>query len=208
MSSSDVIGSLRLERKPHKFIQPLKKINEGTDLSFFLVSQAHTTLTQFLLYLNGSAFPIPDTTLPEKFQGFDSDIDKEKLSLTSQNLIKLLETLDNLIDQTPPEVGPRRFGNVAFRSWYEKVTAQCPDLLKAYLPEDVLYFPSSDVVSSSDELGAYLLGSFGSSQRLDYGTGHELSFLAFVGGIWMLGGFSFQDEVSEARGIVVGVLNR
>lgn len=43
----------------------------------------------------------------------------------------------------------------------------------------------------------YLLGSFGSPQRLDYGTGHELSFAAFLCGIWVLGGFQpDRDEVA------------
>lgn len=32
----------------------------------------------------------------------------------------------------------------------------------------------------AQELGPYLLNSFGSAVRLDYGTGHELSFLGFL----------------------------
>jgi serine/threonine-protein phosphatase 2A activator len=59
-----------------------------------------------------------------------------------------------------------------------------------------------------DELRAYFLGSFGSATRLDYGTGHELSFLAFLGCLWQLGGF--KDETSHRSGdiersIVFGV---
>jgi serine/threonine-protein phosphatase 2A activator len=38
----------------------------------------------------------------------------------------------------------------------------------------------SDGVDANAELKEYLLGSFGSPQRLDYGTGHELSFVAFI----------------------------
>jgi serine/threonine-protein phosphatase 2A activator len=37
------------------------------------------------------------------------------------------------------------------------------------------------------ELAPYLAGSFGSAQRLDYGTGHELSFLAFLCALYQLG---------------------
>lgn len=33
------------------------------------------------------------------------------------------------------------------------------------------------------ELKYYIENSFGSAIRLDYGTGHELSFLAFIGGL-------------------------
>ena len=63
--------------------------------------------------------------------------------------------------------------------------------------------------SAEDELASYLLGGFGSSQRLDFGTGHELSFLAFLGCLWKLGGFTAGDEISDdgrlERSIVLGV---
>jgi serine/threonine-protein phosphatase 2A activator len=32
----------------------------------------------------------------------------------------------------------------------------------------------------------YFLGGFGSGQRLDYGTGHELSFAAFLCALFLL----------------------
>ena len=57
------------------------------------------------------------------------------------------------------------------------------------------------------ELGAYFLGSFGSPERLDYGTGHELSFLAFVAAIWKLNGFAPSNGGNEERGIVIGVID-
>ncbi|CAD6499782.1 BgTH12-03895 [Blumeria graminis f. sp. triticale] len=52
------------------------------------------------------------------------------------------------------------------------------------------------------------MGSFGSSQRLDYGTGHELSFLAFLGSIWKLGGFSDEEAetMTTSRNIVICVM--
>jgi serine/threonine-protein phosphatase 2A activator len=49
------------------------------------------------------------------------------------------------------------------------------------------------------------LGSFGSPQRLDYGTGHELSFLAFLGCLWKLNFFPRSEQGVEERGIVLGV---
>lgn len=36
------------------------------------------------------------------------------------------------------------------------------------------------LLSAEIELSAYILGSFGEPSRLDYGTGHELSFCAFL----------------------------
>ena len=57
-------------------------------------------------------------------------------------------------------------------------------------------------VDFREEIKVYLLGSFGSAQRLDYGTGHELSFVAFLGCLWKVGAF----EDGEERAIVVGVI--
>jgi serine/threonine-protein phosphatase 2A activator len=91
-----------------------------------------------------------------------------------------------MIDEAPPDTGPRRFGNVSFRKWYEMLESRVKDLLSEHLPDSVLNFKvdATSNVSVLDELTPYLLGGFGSSQRLDYGTGHELSFLAFIACIW------------------------
>jgi serine/threonine-protein phosphatase 2A activator len=52
------------------------------------------------------------------------------------------------------------------------------------------------------------MGAFGSSQRLDYGTGHELSFLVFLGCLWKLGGFTKETSEDGAleRSIVLGII--
>ena len=51
------------------------------------------------------------------------------------------------------------------------------------------------------------MGSFGSCQRLDYGTGHELSFIAFLGCLWKLGFFNDGPPGEETeRQIVLHVL--
>lgn len=52
------------------------------------------------------------------------------------------------------------------------------------------------------ELKSYLLGGFGSAQRLDYGTGHELSFLAFLASLWKLGAFVEGEESMVVIGVI------
>lgn len=155
-----------------------------------------------------------------------------------QKLSGLITKLDEMIEEAPPDlVGPRRFGNVSFRKWYSIVEERLPDLLAQHLPDKILSLDDNENdnnnkdgkqlggeeggegegekdkkrrVRARDELSAYLIGSFGSGQRLDYGTGHELSFLAFLGGIWRLGGFettsSSKDAGVEERGIVLGII--
>lgn len=106
-----------------------------------------------------------------------------------KQLQALLEKLKSFIDEAPPSKEPRRFGNASFRTWHQLVGERADSLLKEFLPQNVLNFPHADNVSPLAELRAYFLGSFGSATRLDYGTGHELSFLAFLGCLWKLGGF-------------------
>lgn len=43
------------------------------------------------------------------------------------------------------------------------------------------------------ELAVYLTGGFGNATRIDYGSGHELSFFAWLCGIALLGGFAEED---------------
>jgi len=133
-----------------------------------------------------------------------------ELSEPVRRIQELLQRIDAFIEEAPPDTGPRRFGNIAFRKWYEILEERVPNLLKEYLPAEVLRFggSSTDEVSVLDELTPYLLGGFGSAQRLDYGTGHELSFLAFLGCIWKLGGFTkeFSSDGNLERSIVLGII--
>lgn len=121
-----------------------------------------------------------------------------------QKLQRLLETLSSFIQQAPPDTGPRRFGNVAFRNWFQIAEKDASRLLKNFLDEASVTSAVSPAQQDAlcDELKSYLLGGFGSAPRLDYGTGHELSFLAFLGCLWKLGVFHDGEEQS----IVVGVI--
>ncbi|CAI6332472.1 unnamed protein product [Periconia digitata] len=195
----------------HQFKLPVKCIHDGSDVSFFLTSKAYTDIMTFLFQLNTSMFPrkiidqeqkvtsVKEWTLEDPDVNFPSIV---------QNLSQLITTLDAIIDSTPPDPGPRRFGNVSFRKWYAQVEECIPDLLNQHLPAEVLSSNPDSDIKPSVELQAYLLGSFGSAQRLDYGTGHELSFVAFLGGLWKLGAFPNSTDGSSERAIVLGVIER
>ncbi|KAK0333629.1 Serine/threonine-protein phosphatase 2A activator 1 [Friedmanniomyces endolithicus] len=192
---------LGLDRLPpevaHIFSTPSKRIHSGDDLSYFLSSTAYRDLT-----LNRSMFPTKT-----------SDGRLDTCSLTSpptysaniDNLRSMLGTLSALIEQAPPSTGPRRFGNVAFRDWHRLAESEADALIRKHLASSIQAFTGEDPSHSTaltDELKAYLMGSFGSAQRLDYGTGHELSFIAFLGCAWKLGAFVDGEE----RSIVIGVV--
>ena len=194
---------------PQEFMVPVKKIHEGHDVSSFLMSRAYNDIMIFLLQLNHAMFPrygVRSDTPQNVVLSYDVDSANIHLSNTVLRLRNLLLTLGTFIDEVPPGEGPRRFGNASFRRWSELVEDRALDLFRAYLPADLLAWSSSTDIDVWSELKSYFLGSFGSSQRLDYGSGHELSFLAFLGGIWKLGGFNMSEPLNEERSIVVGVI--
>lgn len=79
--------------------------------------------------------------------------------------------MEKLLEETPALETPQRYGNKAFVTWYGKVEAEWDALSK-------LMVGNNDKLAL--ELKNYFLDCFGSSKRLDYGTGHELNFLCIL----------------------------
>lgn len=189
---------------------PTKKINEGSDVPTFLMSQAYTEIMTFAMQLNRSMFPVSAESDTQGIATATQSMppDKSLFSDTVRRLRALLDELENIIESNPPDLGPRRFGNVSFRRWYADVESRALALLETYVPLNSLRIPTKSENTPYAELESYLLGSFGSAQRLDYGTGHELSFLAFLGCIWKLGGFPSQERSGlEEQNIVLGLID-
>ncbi|PLN77253.1 phosphotyrosyl phosphatase activator [Aspergillus taichungensis] len=191
----------------HRFIKPTKRIHEHPDVSDFLCSRAYVDLMTFLLQLNRSMLPrkLPDGSV----QAWPLNSDAVGFSAPVRQLQLLLSKLEGILSEVPPDTGPRRFGNVSFRKWYQIVESRATDLLEECLSGEMLHMRSAldpEGPTAEEELKAYFLGSWGSPQRLDYGTGHELSFLAFLGCIWKLNGFPKSGPGVEEREIVLGVM--
>lgn len=172
---------------------PIKCINDGDDLSFFLTSTAYRDIKSWLLQLNHACFPMKDQGGSVSVCRLD---EPPQYSEAIENLRSMIKAFSELLSQAPPDTGPRRFGNVAFRAWYKLAEQNADSLLDQHLASTL-----QNHSYLKEELKAYLLGSFGSAQRLDYGTGHELSFLAFLGCLSKLGAF----QAGEERAIIVGV---
>ena len=186
------------------FTTPAKLINNEEDVKFFLTSNAYTDIVTFILQLNASLFPRRQDDRSASIQTWELESSNVPMLPAAKSLSELVLALNQFIDEAPPNPGPRRFGNVAFRKWYSIVENHIDALLTKHLSvteDDVLR-------GAQQELKAYLLGSFGSAQRLDYGTGHELSFLAFLAGLWklrVLGDSNSEDDDTQERAIVLHV---
>ncbi|RMD40000.1 hypothetical protein DV735_g5117, partial [Chaetothyriales sp. CBS 134920] len=193
--TGSTLGTVPLSH--HSFEKPVKKIYDGADVTFFLTSVAYRDLMTFILQLNRSLVPRRSGDGVQSWPLGSSDV---QFSDSVQRLLHLLDKLSGLVNDAPPDTGPRRFGNVSFRKWSHLVEEQADQLLGECL--------APDLEPAKEELKAYLLGSFGSPQRLDYGTGHELSFVAFLACLWKLRFFTAAAPGAEERGIVLGVFDR
>lgn len=190
------------------FETPSKRINDGDDLSFFLRSSAYAGIMTWILQLNRSMIPVKHARDPSSVDTWPLRSTDITISPDVAKLRQLIGSLSALVEKAPPESGPRRFGNAAFRTWHTAVREATPSLLRDAL-SDKLWGRARDdaeLKALNSELDAYLLGSFGSPERLDYGTGHELSFLAFLACIWKLDGFAHADPGVQERAIVTAVI--
>ena len=98
----------------------------------------------------------------------------------------------------PPKKDPQRFGNLAFRDYIhlfeEKATTLQEELLPARLHPAIL------------ELSPYLTQSMGHGTRIDYGSGHELDFVAWLCCLEMIGFLQHEDHAAVVLQIFVRYL--
>lgn len=155
---------------------PVKRINSEADVATWLKSEAHDVYLLFVAHLAGAAVGRPTRT--DAWQNCSDD--------AVGKVIALLRTLDTWTSEIELSARPQRFGNTAFRDWGARLESRVDALHEALLPESLRAFVP--------ELRAYLLGGFGSFARLDYGTGHEMSFVAWLAMLYRLGFFGERVE--------------
>ncbi|WOL08724.1 serine/threonine-protein phosphatase 2A activator-like [Canna indica] len=152
-----------LAEPPYHFEIPSKRISSPDDIRRFHSSAAGRHFLGFVAALSHS---VRGRKL--------SDPVPPPLPAVLSSLLSLLETLARWIDEIPPLPHASRYGNPAYRTWHARLTDEGHGLVLALLP------PSDELRSAADELVPYLLDSFGNASRIDYGTGHETNFAAFL----------------------------
>ncbi|KAJ6230259.1 serine/threonine-protein phosphatase 2a activator [Anaeramoeba flamelloides] len=167
----------------NKFVQPIKLIKNPNQIQHWKTTNAFILITKFVQLIG------------KKIKGYKTT-DNCKISKLCKTLIEYLDELSDLIDKTPPNNLPRRYGNTSYRTWFLKFNSNLNDKVKAFLPEKLQ--------DSCIELSTYLSDSFGNYERIDYGTGHELAFLAFLCCLYQLGLIEENDLV----GLIYGVFHR
>lgn len=130
-----------------------KKINQESDMTQWSMSPAYQALQTFIL------------TICQAIKSTSTNT-STTIKPVIKNLIEAFDILKQYLDQIPPEFSPQRFGNKAYRVWLSKVWENRASILSK--------------VTDNPEAQEYFCQSFGSWTRIDYGTGHELNFVAFL----------------------------
>lgn len=149
----------KIDVTSHIFVAPTKQLNAATQMSTWTDSQAYADIVGFICAMNEA---VKDKKLTEDFV----------VSPPVERLVSMLQVISTWVDDIPPIDQPQRFGNKAFKQFYEKLLSESSSLLKQALDETFH--------GCIPEVSVYLNESFGNATRIDYGTGHELAFLAFL----------------------------
>ena len=162
------------ETTNHEYFQPVRRVKTPADVQLWLKSQAYSELLGFITALNNSV--------------------KGKSYKFSHNVCERMQTVSSIFQfiredmKSIPLEKDQRFGNKAFRVLGERIVEKSESWLKTMLPEDMQ--------GAIIELKSYFDESFGSYIRVDYGTGHEINFLAFCCCLYKIGYFSPNDYVA------------
>lgn len=164
-------------------MKPKREIMNMPDMAKWKRSAAYTEYINFIQNLNDS---VKGASLDPE------DVQASNLPGTIVSLLNLIKKLSGWVDEVPPIQQPQRFGNKAFKTWLTKVRENAEALIREVLPESTL--KDASVESSIDEIAAYLIDSFGNDTRIDYGTGHEMTFAMFLMCLYKAGMLKQEDS--------------
>ncbi|KAF9929627.1 Serine/threonine-protein phosphatase 2A activator 2 [Linnemannia zychae] len=140
------------------FTVPRREILTKEDLELFHASATYAAIFDFLEALNDSVIGVVSTA-----ECYESEVIK--------GMLEVLDLVNHVTEEYPPETGHEsRFGNPAFRKFYDQVGLSAPSWMeKLSLPKEAI-----------PEVTKYFTECWGNRKRIDYGTGHEATFLAWL----------------------------
>ncbi|CAH9138365.1 unnamed protein product [Cuscuta epithymum] len=144
---------------PYGFQTPTKRIQSQIDIDHFHSSE---TCRNFL----GFVVALSESIRSHKLS------DPCPVSIEVSALVSIIQTLISYVDEIPPAPQSSRYGNIAYRTWHERLCSDAKSFMIQFLPPELH--------SATVELVPYLADSFGNASRIDYGTGHETNFAAWL----------------------------
>eukprot|EP00058_Branchiostoma_floridae_P008200 XP_002593688.1 hypothetical protein BRAFLDRAFT_62463 [Branchiostoma floridae] len=133
-------------------------------------SQAHRDYMGFVLTLN------------EAVKGKSRTCECH-ISEPTEKLLGILDTLDRWVDETPPVEQPQRFGNKAYRTWFQRLEENVESLVQPLLPEKyhtaapeiAVYLREGDMRQHLLHFCAAFLSCVSSQKRTCYPLSSEFS---------------------------------
>ncbi|TFK31620.1 hypothetical protein BDQ12DRAFT_618593 [Crucibulum laeve] len=141
------------------FKVPRKSILSKEQLEYFQRSKTHQDIVSYIEVLNNAVVGVKLT-----------DECSESAGITA--ILDVLSRVEQIAKDTPPvENSASRFGNPAFRTFYDKVGELSPSL-----HEKLPNLPGESI----PEVSVYFNEAWGNRTRIDYGSGMELNFLCWL----------------------------
>ena len=164
----------------HKFIKAEKIINSQEKQKLFQNGNTYKILVK--------AIDVFQDSIMTKQNFYDlNDVNKlsQDLGGNESNIFLMFDFLHKAeeLTKTYPALNKdkQRFGNTAFRNWYEGLEKLFDEELSAKLNKSQNNTENkSDEIPLSEEIKPYILECFGNCKRIDYGTGHELNFFCVL----------------------------
>ncbi|KAF5949939.1 hypothetical protein HYC85_011932 [Camellia sinensis] len=174
-----------LSPPPYHFQIPTKRILSPSDLRHFHDSHSGKHFLGFIAALSHSI-------RRRKIS------DPCHLSPTISSIVSILQTLILFVDDIPPLAQSSRYGNYSYRTWHSRMTENAESFMLGFLPQDLQ--------SATIEIVPYFTDSFGNSSRIDYGTGHETNFAAWLYCLALLGLIKEEDYQAVVARVFVKYL--
>jgi hypothetical protein len=141
------------------FHTPLRHIFDAGDLKAWNQSSTCDELLKFVSTLNSAVAN----------KAISAHVD---VSASVMMLVSVLGELEKLVDAVPPLTQSMRYGNKAFRDWHGRVVEHASAFMQRVL--------AGSHAGGERELVTYFVDSFGNATRIDYGTGHETTFVILL----------------------------
>ncbi|KAI4337678.1 hypothetical protein L6164_016062 [Bauhinia variegata] len=170
---------------PYCFQTPSKKIHSPDDIRHFHDSDSGNNFLGFV------------AALSESIRGRKIS-DPCHQSETVNTIVSILDSLIQWVEEIPPVQQAARYGNTAYRTWHSRLVESSESLMLRFLPDHLH--------SATIEIAPYFTDSFGNSSRIDYGTGHETNFAAWLYCLARLGLINEEDYQAVVTRIFVKYL--
>ena len=177
MIESSGTGDAEDKIPDYNFEEPVTRIKTADMISSWEKSETYLEYLGFILAIGDSI----------KGRKITEDVETSE---ACQRLLAVVTTLSEHVKQCPPAEMQSRYGNPAYRDWFDKLEDSAEQLICDVVGDKI------KAKGGVTELKPYLIDSFGNKTRIDYGTGHEMAFVMFLCALFKIGVLSQSDKAA------------